>query len=388
VRILIVGLSTRAIAESAVRGGYPVFTLDYFGDRDQKELVENYSLKRDCQLGFSAEALLTASRRLLFEAVAYTSNLENHPAVVEGMARGRVLLGNTPQTLGQVRHWPTLRSFCREEGIPFPTTVLAGEEIPIEKGRRWLCKPVKSGGGHGITFWSGARKAFRAGYLLQEYVEGRPCSAAFVANGRTCVLIGLTEQLIGRKELGAVRARRRPRPSFTWCGNILPLELPPPERIRVLAVVRTMAEKFIRRFGLVGVNGVDFVLSQDGVPYLVEVNPRYCASMELMERAYGLPVFDLHFRAITAGELPDFDLALKLAGGPFYGKGILYAEKDAVAPETRSWLERGIKDVPFSGESLTRGSPVCTILAQGPTQNACYTSLLAQAEALKGEIYA
>ena len=39
VRILILGLSTRAIAESAVRGGYNVITLDYFGDRDQVEHV-------------------------------------------------------------------------------------------------------------------------------------------------------------------------------------------------------------------------------------------------------------------------------------------------------------------------------------------------------------
>jgi len=58
-RILIVGFSTRAIAESAVRGGYDVVTIDYFGDRDQKELVENHSLMRDFQLNFSAKALLT-----------------------------------------------------------------------------------------------------------------------------------------------------------------------------------------------------------------------------------------------------------------------------------------------------------------------------------------
>jgi predicted ATP-grasp superfamily ATP-dependent carboligase len=47
VRILVVGLSTRAIAESAVRGGHRVVTLDYFGDRDQRALVENHALLRD-----------------------------------------------------------------------------------------------------------------------------------------------------------------------------------------------------------------------------------------------------------------------------------------------------------------------------------------------------
>ena len=86
-RILMVGVSTRAIAESAVRGGYQVFTVDYFGDRDQRELVENYSLLRDFNLGFSAYALLEASLRLEFSSVVDISNLENHPKVVAKLAR-------------------------------------------------------------------------------------------------------------------------------------------------------------------------------------------------------------------------------------------------------------------------------------------------------------
>ena len=138
--ILILGLSTRAIAESAVQGGYDVLTLDYFGDRDQKELVQNYSLMRDFHLGFSAEALLTASRQLDFEAVVYVSNLENHPEVVEELAEGHILLGNSPATLREVRDWPTLRSFCQEAGVPFPATLFVGEVPP--EGGRWLLKPV------------------------------------------------------------------------------------------------------------------------------------------------------------------------------------------------------------------------------------------------------
>ena len=204
---MILGLSTRAIAESAVRGGYDVLTLDYFGDRDQKELVENYSLMRDFHLGFGARALLEASRQLDFEAVVYISNLENHPDVVEELSERHILLGNTPQILQEVRHWPTLRSFCQEAVVPFPTTLFIGEGLP--KGERWVRKPVRSGGGHGIAFWAG--EPLDEGHLLQEHIEGLDCSAAFVADGRNCVLLGVTKQLIGREELGAR--------GFAWCGN-------------------------------------------------------------------------------------------------------------------------------------------------------------------------
>jgi len=372
VTILILGLSTRAIAESAVQGSYDVLTLDYFGDRDQKELVENYSLMRDFHLGFSAEALLAASRQLDFEAVVYVSNLENHPEVVEELAEGHILLGNSPATLREVRDWPTLRSFCWEAGVPFPATLFVGEVPP--RGGRWLLKPVRSGGGHGISFWS--EKPLGEGRLLQEHIEGLDCSAAFVADGRNCVLLGVTEQLIGREEMGAR--------GFAWCGNILPLALPLP----VLDAVEDVAARLTRRFGLRGVNGFDFVLARrEGqlIPYLVEVNPRYTASMELMEWAYGLNIFDLHVRSFE-GELPSFSLRGQLRQARFYGKGIVYAKRDVVMLETAGWRERDRRDIPFPGERIETGHPICTVLAQGESRDECWRRLLAEADALRQEL--
>jgi len=372
VRILILGLSTRAIAESAVRGGYDVLTLDYFGDRDQRELVENYSLMRDFHLGFSSQALLEASRHLDFEAVVYNSNLENHPDVVEELAQGHVLLGNTPQTLREVRHWPTLRSFCGEAGVPFPATLFAGEGLP--EGGCWLRKPVRSGGGHGISFWRG--EPLDENHLLQEYIEGIHASAAFVADGRDCVLLGVTEQLIGREELGAR--------GFAWCGNILPLALP----LSLLDAVEDVAAKLTRRFCLRGVNGFDFVLARrEGrlIPYLVEVNPRYTASMELMEWVYGLNIFDLHVCSFE-GELPTFSLRENIHQPGFYGKGIVYAREDAVMPETGGWRAKGRRDIPFPGERIGTRHPICTVLAQGKSRDECWHRLVEAADAVQGEI--
>jgi predicted ATP-grasp superfamily ATP-dependent carboligase len=373
-----VGFSTRAVAESAVRGGYDVVTLDYFGDRDQKELVENYSLMRDFQLDFSAEALLEASRSLRFEAVTYNSSLENHPDVVEELAEGRIMLGNSPAVLRRVRDWAQLRTVCQQENIPYPVTFIPGEEERIGGSGRWVSKPMLSGGGHGVSFWRGG--ALGKGRILQEWIAGRPCSAAFVADGQRCVLLGLTEQLIGRTELGAR--------GFTWCGNILPLGLLDPEREAVLGAVREMVEKLTRVFGLRGVNGVDFVLgrSETGlVPYLVEVNPRYTASMELVEWAYGLNVFDLHVRSF-GGALPSFLLEEALRQPGFYGKGIVYARQDVVMPETAGWRSQGRRDVPFPGEQIEAHHPICTVLVQGKTRDECWANLREAAEMVWQEV--
>jgi predicted ATP-grasp superfamily ATP-dependent carboligase len=379
-KILIVGLSTRAIAESAVRSGYQVDALDAFGDLDLQALVRCYSLKRDFHISFSAAALFAASRRLAFDVVAYTSNLENHPEVVRRFARHHQVLGNPAEVLARVRHWPTLFAVLAQAGLKVPETIYDSDTRRPDQARTWLRKPVASGGGHGITFWRDTVSPGRD-FMLQEYVPGLACSASFVANRRECVVVGMTEQLVGQPEFDVH--------GFRYCGNLLPLETtrnPAAGRV-ILDQVRRIAALVTREFGLVGVNGMDFMLSGDQV-CLTEVNPRYSTSMELIERAYGLPMFDLHLRAVLHGELPEFDLATRLADGPFHGKAILYAGRDAVAPNTQSWLERGIRDVPIPRENLTQGGPICTVLAHGPTRDSCFANLVAQAEALKGEMYA
>jgi predicted ATP-grasp superfamily ATP-dependent carboligase len=379
-RILVTGLSTRAIAESAAQSGHQVVTLDYFGDRDQRSLVENHSLLRDLRLPFSAGSLLQASRTLDFEAVVYISNLENHPGVVEELAQGRVLLGNAPEVLRQVRDWHILRAFCRDAGIACPTTLLPGEESEADPTVHWLQKPVRSGGGHGVRRWAG--EPLDENHVLQAYVEGRPASAAFVADGRRSVVVGLTEQLIGQGELGATR--------FAWCGNILPLSLRPGPRFTVLEKVERMTAQLTRRFGLRGVNGIDLVVADgpDGRPhpFLVEVNPRYTGSMELVERAYGLNVFSLHLEAM-AGRLPGFSLADHLHPQDRYlGKGIVYARRTVTLPETAGWTERGRRDVPFPGERIEAGHPVCTVLVEGEGREPCWNHLLASVEGVRREI--
>ena len=379
-RVLIIGVSTRGMAESALAAGYDLVTVDYFGDYDQKSWCENFSLKRDLNLPFGSAQLYEASRTLKFEAVAYTANLENHPEVVkrfedDGVEKHYRLLGNSAEVLSRVRHWPTLFGCLRRQGFSAPETLHQWQQPAASDTRRWLRKPIHSGGGHDIEVWADGQ-AIGRGFIRQEYIPGIAASASFVANGETCVVLGLTEQIIGRPEFGAQ--------SFVYCGNIMPLT---EEQEAVLAQVQDITALLTREFNLVGVNGLDFIL-REGQVIPLEVNPRYSASMELIERAYGLSIFDLHVRSIQQGALPDFDLAARLADDRFYGKAILYTEQDGVAPDTRGWPARDIRDVPFPGEALSSGDPVCTVLASGRTRAECVADLIAQADAIKGEIYA
>ncbi|MEI6449216.1 MAG: ATP-grasp domain-containing protein [Actinomycetes bacterium] len=372
-RVLVLGVSTRAMVESAVRGGHEVVAVDFFGDRDQARLAESYALQRDLGLPASAEGLAAAARRLAADAVVYGSSLENHPEVVAELAGRRLLLGNPAEVLREVRDWALLRRFCGEAGIAHPVTLLRGEEGRAGRGR-WLRKRLRSGGGHGVAPWDG--RALDDAHLLQAEVDGRAAAVAFVADGERSRVFGLSEQLLGRSALGAS--------GFAWCGNLLPLELPGAQAAGVRAQLEHMASSLTRRFGLVGVNGLDVVIGRDreGVarPYLIEVNPRFSGSMELAERAFGVNVFALHLEGL-AGRLPPAAGAGRAPDG-CAGKGIVYARRPVVAPDTDPWLAGGVRDVPWPGQSIAAGHPVCTVLARGRDRQACLAGLFSAAAAV------
>jgi uncharacterized protein len=347
VRILIAGLTTRAIAESAVRAGATIVTVDYFGDLDQERLCETHSL-RARGLGYSSAAILEAARTLSYDAVVYCGGLENHPDVVAELARNRILLGNTPEALRRVREPIELFRFLAGRGFAVPETRVASAPLPREG--RWLLKPTRGGGGQGVRGWTGQPPS--ASQLLQERVAGVSGSASFVSDGRRSVVLGWTQQL---------RARR----SFRYAGNLMPLRGSATARKEVDAIAAALT----REYGLRGLNGFDFVLRR-GRPVVLEVNPRYCASMELMDRASGASLFGLHLAACRG------EMLVPVALGPgVWGKAIVYATRTVAAPDTTAWLDEGIRDVPHPGEVIWVKHPICTVLASGPTRARCRAAL-------------
>jgi hypothetical protein len=49
-----------------------------------------------------------------------------------------------------------------------------------------------------------------------------------------------------------------------------------------------------------------------------------------------------------------------------HGKAVVFARRDVVLGDTRPWLEDPtVRDVPFPGERVRAGRPVCTVLTDG-----------------------
>jgi len=377
VKVLVAGVSTRAIAESAAQAGFTVTAIDAFADLDQHPSVDARSLG----LRFSSDAAARTAAEISCDAVAYTANFENDPAAIDRFARGRMLWGNAADVVRRVRDPRLLSEALQRRGLAAtavwpPAPDHRSRQSPIANPQsppRWLLKRYASGGGHGVREWRDGTRV-PAGAYLQEFIDGAPASVIFVAANRRAIPIGLTRQLVGDQSFGVS--------GYRYCGNILTAA---GEDDQVLDAAGAVADVVCGEFGLIGVNGIDLVVV-DNLPYAIEVNPRWCASMELVERAYGLSVFGMHASACRDGVLPDFDLAKVRGSAQAIGKAVVFARHAATIGDTASWLAKGephmheIRDVPRPGTRIRAGHPICTVFATGRDSCECRAELVSRAE--------
>ena len=376
--------------------------IDAFGDLDQHASVRGLSLPRDFGAPVSAHAMAHAARSIECDAVAYLSNFENHPGAVSTLAAGRALWGNAPALLQRVRDPILLARTLRTRGCAVPKVAVGpaeaqrakagsragtAEAVPYgEDCGRWLVKPLASGGGHRVRPWRRGARLPRGCYA-QELVDGTPGSVVFVAAGGHAVPLGVSCQLVGESAFGAA--------GYRYCGSIL-AAAGDAQFARDEALVEAacaLATTVAGEFGLVGVNGIDFV-ARDGVPYAIEVNPRWSASMELLERTYGLSVFGAHAAACVAGVLPEFDLMQVRRDAGAAGKAVVFARRDVVTGDTRAWLPGNdvdvgaatVRDIPHRGERIPAGRPVCTVFATGLDAATCHAALVRRAELVYADL--
>jgi predicted ATP-grasp superfamily ATP-dependent carboligase len=364
-QLLLFGASVRAAAYSAARAGLRPWCADLFADTDLQAL---------CPAGAVPapeypHALLRLSAGAPPGPWMYTGALENRPRLIERLARLRPLWGNGAEVLRRVRSPFAVAAALRDAGLACPAVRGSPGEIP---GGRWLTKPLAGAGGRGIAPFRGAGGR---GVYFQEYVEGTPCSAVYVGDGARAVFLGATRQLVGETWLHAT--------PFRYCGSVGPLPLGP-EAVRTF---RRLGDVLAAAFSLRGLFGVDCVL-RDETPWPVEVNPRYTASVELLEYACAVPALALHRRAFdrTSPE-PAWE---PRRPGPTFGKAILFARAALVFPGEgyRAERRRGapaadglpdLADIPPAGQVIAPGRPVLTFFATAGSEGECLDKLRVRA---------
>jgi predicted ATP-grasp superfamily ATP-dependent carboligase len=344
-RLIVLGASARAAAQSAARAGFEPHAIDLFADRDLVAMCPAVRIER-YPAGF-LPALAAAPEATWI----YTGGLENYPRLVERMAGVRPLWGNSGASLRGVRDPWRLSRVLADEGFRVPDLWSPGID---RGGGKWLVKPRLGSGGLGVRWASESDFASAGGrHVTQQYVEGECCSATYVAAGGQAMFVGATRQLVGR-DWGV-------EPPFIYVGSIAPPALKAGEHQMLVRLGDMLAQ----RFGLVGLVGVDFVRA-GGEIWPLEVNPRYTASAEVLERVTGMSLIDWHAAACTSEQLPP---PVTSQSAVYAGKAVVYARqncawKQAAADDAPSdWPV--IADIPHGGQRFAAGQPMVTVFAVG-----------------------
>jgi predicted ATP-grasp superfamily ATP-dependent carboligase len=367
--LVLVGINVRSLAQSAVAAGFDVVALDAFGHLDLPENACCLSLADDFGGLFPGDPnnwhtrLAQAALSQKASSLAYSGGFENLPHLVAEMSRDCELLGNSPASLQAVRDPSRLREVVCSIGLETPQMLPQGTQP--DPGLRWLRKPLKSGMGHAIEPWK-STVPDDPDYVVQRWVEGIPHSASFIANGHDAQVFAVTQQLSGDPNFGAH--------GFAYVGNLL---IPEPDA-GLLESLNVLATTLAQAFGLVGLNGIDFIWNGEHLSIL-EVNPRYSASMELVEEAEAWPLLLWHTAGCRREALP---VLPDRHDRHVFGKAIVYAPLDGLLPDTTQWLAKGRRDVPHPGGPIHAGFPICTVTASGRDQQHCYAHLLAEANKL------
>lgn len=392
--LAIVGASARAAAFSAHRAGFAPVTADLFADDDLRRLCPATRVER------YPDDFLPWLRDTRPAAWMVTGALENYPELVDAMAGVAPLWGNAGDVLCRVRSPWQLADALREASLLFPETRSSPDGLPRDGS--WLAKTYRGASGSGVSALLGRqgdmerrRPGEKTGEpvspcllvplspcpVYQHRIAGETYCAVYVASNGAASLLGVTRQLTGQSWLGA--------DEFQYCGSIGLWPVGDPLWTTITRIGNVLAE----RFALRGLFGVDAIVDDDRRVWTIEVNPRYTASVEIVERSTGVHAIAAHVDACSRYGVPSGATRRGACDRPahstlaepvppdnaaplVHGKAILFATQDlAISAEFADWaLEQALAkpwpslaDVPPAGTAIPCGRPILTLFADGST---------------------
>ena len=371
------------------------YAIDLFADCDLVDVCPAVKIKRYPQ-DFE-QALADAPQAPWI----YTGGLENYPDLVERMSALRPLFGNGAEVLRKIRDPELLAACLAQADSNFAVPEIRTSPPPPGSEKEWLRKPRRSAAGLGI------RKAklneqpkHEENFYYQQLVPGVATSAVFLANqkssepltplespdptvkvflvNRACKSLGMTDQQGGVADL--------PEEPLLYAGSSI--------TSRQLDVdwqygewLDDLGELLTREFGLRGLFNLDLV----GDYWLLEVNPRYSASMEVLEHMSGQNFLAMHVAAF--GSNFQGETRCRISKCPRHvAKRIVYASSDCIVSPELSQLRKKwnverllpcLADIPRTGDRILRGQPVATVIVEGASDEEVQRLLEERVSALK-----
>lgn len=335
--------------------GYAVTAIDAFADVQTVAIAEKTIVVTYSRQGFDANALMVALNALdlsRFIGFVYGSGFEAQPEMLIRIAEKLPLIGNAPDTVAAVKTPAVFFTALQQLNIHYPGVrdSLAGENL-----NDYLIKFAGGSGGVHISSAHSQACLHTDKYYYQKKVDGRPVSLLFLANKHDIEVIGFNEQWLS--------------PSadcpYRYGGAVSHVALSDDVREQLTHV----AQQLTGKFGLVGLNSLDAIIEADssGQVIVLEINPRLSATVDLYSTE--LPLFERHVSAcLNKVDISHDDLTQKEAHQlhrQCNAHAIVYAAVEIALFAPVTWPD-WVTDIPLiseSGETISAGEPVCSVLA-------------------------
>lgn len=330
--VLVVGYNARVMACPAHRAGYKAYSVSHYDDLDLLRCVEkNFTFSGDLPRDIKPWLEQTDADKVMLGSGFEDLDL---PA--------SLVLGNDPRIARNVVNKVWLAEKLKKLDMPHPRIYKNKNDMAFP----CVAKPIKGGGGvKNYLVKDASMLPEDDGYFFQEYVTGKPLSVSVLSTGKEAMPISVNEILVGKKWLGQDK-------EFGYCGNVTPYNT------RFKEQMFDIARELIPALGLVGHNGIDFIVNKDG-PRVLEINPRFTGAVDSVELAVEDNLFKAHVDAIN-GKLHEYKVKR-------YGiKAIMFARKHTVVKG--DLLKPMIADVPPKGSIYENGEAICTIMGAGKTR--------------------
>jgi len=363
--ILVIGYSTRNIVCSAKKAGYNAYAIDAFCDTDLRECAAGSKVFDSANevdiktIGREKIIELIDGFNVDFDGIVLGSGFE----MMDLSNHSWAVLNNKPQVMQEVSDKEKFAKRLDSLGVPHPHTYSGIEPGSVEYPV--MIKPKYAGGGLFNRMAASEEELYlildelsglypplpAKDMLVQDFVSGTPASVSVLSTGDRALAIAINEQLIGVPWLTEL--------PFAYCGNITPFETPYAKKMC------EMAEELVLEFGLVGSNGVDFIVTDSG-PAVIEVNARFQGSMDSVELATGFNVFAAHVKAF-GDKLPRVQPVVD----QFAARAVVYADRDIVINNQMmsGILKEHAVDIPDTGYKAHANEPVTSIIATGKNRH-------------------
>jgi uncharacterized protein len=365
--VLIAAFSGRSLAQSARRAGYRPLVVDAFGDLDTQDAAEDFRvIDGAMQTGFRTKPLIAALDDLSRSAqtkpigLVLGSGFEDKLRLVSALGSRFRLLGSDAETYKACKDPRHFFSMLDRLGLARPET----QTEPPAQSAGWISKRVGGSGGRHIRSCHGPQAAKPRRYF-QKLLDGERISAGAVFT-RQGSAISLTRQWISPSDEHPFR--------FGGCVSMPDAD----ERLReeISRAVCTVAADI----GVHGMASFDFIIPSapsggraGGVslgankdsPYLLEINPRPGASLDVLDNDAG-QLFADHIAAWSGGSPPTRDRGPAKSAK---AAAILHADRGPIILNEIRWPDWAA-DRGAPGTFIPVGAPLATALAEAPTADA------------------